>query len=138
MSVYPSFDFAPYAQLLRTLMPRARGIYLYAPDADLIWSADGADLQDLRPVVLELLESARDSASIAGLTEAQQIALVHGIEKTPFFETLRTHTVMGFLGSPEYGGNKGGAGWAHIGFEDKMGFDPPFGAYDAAAERGAK
>jgi diguanylate cyclase (GGDEF)-like protein len=61
MTVLASFDFAPYAQLLRTLLPRARGIYLYAPDADLLWSADGADLQDLRPVVLELLESARDS-----------------------------------------------------------------------------
>ncbi|MEI8297249.1 MAG: EAL domain-containing protein [Pseudomonadota bacterium] len=78
MSVYPSFDFAPYAQLLRTLMPRARGIYLYAPDADLIWSADGADLQDLRPVVLELLESARDSASIAGTREVLEDMPAYG------------------------------------------------------------
>ena len=61
-----TFDFAPYAQLLRTLMPRARGIYLYAPDAELMWSADGSDLQDLRPVVLELIETARDSATVTG------------------------------------------------------------------------
>ncbi len=66
MPVLTSFDFAPYAQLLRTLLPRARGIYLYAPGADLVWSADGADLSDLRPMVLELLESARDSASVGG------------------------------------------------------------------------
>ncbi len=61
MTAHASFDFAPYAQLLRSLLPRARGIYLYAPDADLLWTADGADLQDLRPVILELLESARDT-----------------------------------------------------------------------------
>jgi diguanylate cyclase (GGDEF)-like protein len=67
MPVPASFDFAPYAQLLRTLLPRARGIYLYAPDAGLLWSADGADLQDLRPIVLELLESARDSATASGV-----------------------------------------------------------------------
>jgi diguanylate cyclase (GGDEF)-like protein len=66
MPLHGSFDFAPYAQLLRTLLPRARGIYLYAPDADLLWSADGADLQDLRPIVLELLESAREAAGVTG------------------------------------------------------------------------
>ena len=69
MPVSYSFDFAPHAQLLRTLLPRARGIYLYAPDADLVWSADGADLHDLRPLLLELLESARDSASVGGAHE---------------------------------------------------------------------
>ena len=77
-----------------------------------------------------------DSASIRGLSDAQLIALMGAIEGMPFFETLRTHTLMGFLGSPEYGGNRGGAGWAHIGFEDRMAFEPPFGAYDTAAERG--
>jgi hypothetical protein len=38
-----------------------------------------------------------DSQSIATLTAEQQISLVGAIEKTQFFETLRTHTVMGFL-----------------------------------------
>jgi hypothetical protein len=49
------FDFGPFAQILRTLLPRARGIYLYAPDADLTWSSEGAESSDLRPVVLQLL-----------------------------------------------------------------------------------
>jgi gluconate 2-dehydrogenase gamma chain len=79
-----------------------------------------------------------ESANVRGLTDAQQIALMRAIEAMPFFETLRTHTVMGFLGSPEYGGNRGGAGWAYIGLEDRMAFRPPFGAYDAEAMRGAK
>jgi gluconate 2-dehydrogenase gamma chain len=77
-----------------------------------------------------------ESANIRGLADAEQIALLRAIEAMPFFETLRTHTLMGFLGSPEYGGNRAGAGWAYIRFEDRMAFEPPFGAYDTAAERG--
>ena len=61
----PQFDFGPYAQILKTLLPRSRGIYLYAPDGELSWSADGADLHDLRPVIEELLEAAKQGASVA-------------------------------------------------------------------------
>lgn len=71
------------------------------------------------------------STSIAGLTAEQQIELVRSIEKTEFFELLRTHTVLGFLGNPSYGGNRGKAGWKLIGFDDRMVFEPPFGYYDA-------
>lgn len=56
---------------------------------------------------------------------------IASIEGTPFFEILRTHTALGFLGSPIHGGNRGKAGWAHIGFEDSMIYTPPFGYYDA-------
>ena len=63
----PQFDFGPYAQILKTLLPRARGIYLYAPDGDLLWSADGADSHDLRPAVEELLETAKQGASTRAL-----------------------------------------------------------------------
>jgi gluconate 2-dehydrogenase gamma chain len=48
----------------------------------------------------------------------------------PFFELVRTHTVMGFLSDPKYGGNAGELGWKVIGFENRMGFTPPFGFYD--------
>jgi hypothetical protein len=78
------------------------------------------------------------STSIRGLTDKDREALMSAIEPTPFFEILRRHTLMGYLGSPEYGGNRAGVGWAHIGFEDKMAFEPPFGEYDAEAARGAK
>ncbi len=54
-----SFDFGPYAQILRTLLPRARVIYLYAPDGDLLWSSDGTDSTDLQPTIVDLLESAK-------------------------------------------------------------------------------
>ncbi|HEY7307465.1 MAG TPA: gluconate 2-dehydrogenase subunit 3 family protein [Bryobacteraceae bacterium] len=70
------------------------------------------------------------STSISSLTNEQQIELIHAIEHSAFFELLRTHTVMGFLGNPSYGGNRSGVGWEYIGFEDRMAFQPPFGYYD--------
>lgn len=73
------------------------------------------------------------SASFAGLTSEQQIAVLRAVEKSEFFELVRKHTVWGFLGSPERGGNRGKVGWTHIGFEDKISYQPPFGYYDAEA-----
>ncbi len=33
-----------------------------------------------------------------------------------FFETLRTHSLMGFLADPKYGGNRNWVGWKHVGY----------------------
>jgi gluconate 2-dehydrogenase gamma chain len=98
----------------------------------------GADQRDLYRHGLEAVHQARrtlfpQSESIDALSAAQQAELMHAIETTPFFEALRTHSVIGFLGSPAYGGNRGGIAWAYIGFEDRMMFQPPFGYYDAEA-----
>lgn len=60
-----SFDFGPYAQILRTLMPRVRGVYLYAPDTDLLWSSEGADSADLRPSIEELLAESTHAPATA-------------------------------------------------------------------------
>jgi len=76
------------------------------------------------------------STTIASLTGQQQMTLIRTIETSSFFELLRTHTVLGFLGNPSYGGNREKAGWHQIGFEDRMAFEPPFGYYDAEASRG--
>lgn len=73
------------------------------------------------------------SESIASLAPAQQIALLHAIEKSEFFELVRFHTLLGFLGAPSYGGNRDQVGWKLIGFEDRMTFQPPFGYYDHEA-----
>lgn len=72
--------------------------------------------------------------SVASLSNEQQIALVRAIEKSDFFDVVRTHTVLGFLGNPSYGGNRGKVGWNYIGFEDRMAFEPPFGYYDSEAK----
>jgi len=70
------------------------------------------------------------STSIASLSESEAVALVRAIEKSEFFELLRAHALMGFLGNPSYGGNRDQAGWKVIGFEDRHAFRRPFGYYD--------
>src|SRR4029077_20690626 len=47
-----------------------------------------------------------------------------------FFETIRQHTIAGFLVDPDYGGNHDGAGWKVIGREREHMFQSPFGYYD--------
>lgn len=75
-----------------------------------------------------------EAKRIPALSDAQQIELIRSQEKTEFFETLRTHTLLGFLGDPSYGGNSNRVGWKHIGFEGAMSYTPPFGYYDAEAK----
>lgn len=86
-----NFDFAPYAQILRTLMPRARGIYLYAPDADLLWSSEGADYHDLRPPVETLLEEAKQPAFL------ERTGLLQMIDDTPAYLFLLRDELGGVL-----------------------------------------
>jgi hypothetical protein len=71
-----------------------------------------------------------DAAMFSALKPAQQIQLLTSIEKTPFFKTVRDHTIMGVFASPQHGGNYDKVGWKLIGFEDKLAFAPPFGYYD--------
>jgi gluconate 2-dehydrogenase gamma chain len=73
-------------------------------------------------------------AGFSRLGPGQQDKLLKQIEKTAFFETVRTHTIMGFFSNPEWGGNHDQAGWKLIGFEDRFYYKPPFGYYDAGAE----
>jgi gluconate 2-dehydrogenase gamma chain len=74
------------------------------------------------------------TASFADLNASQQLQLLRSIETTDFFALLRQHTVLAWLGSPQYGGNRGGVGWKYIGFDDRGAFTPPFGFYDASVK----
>jgi len=47
-----------------------------------------------------------------------------------FFQTLRVHTIFGFLVDPEGGGNRDFVGWKTIGREPSHSFSSPFGFYD--------
>ena len=49
-----------------------------------------------------------------------------------FFETVRQHTILGFLIDPESDrkGNRDSVGWKLIGRENEHMFQPPFGHYD--------
>jgi gluconate 2-dehydrogenase gamma chain len=79
-------------------------------------------------------ESAK-AASFATLTTTQQDAVLHDIEQTPFFQTVRFHTIVGTFALPTWGGNRDFAGWRMLGFEHQAAFQPPFGFYDAEATR---
>jgi gluconate 2-dehydrogenase gamma chain len=89
-------------------------------------------LKDLQAKVDELLPQ---TGKFSDLAPAQQVQVLEAIEKAEFFELLRTHTIMGFLASPDYGGNYGEAGWKAIGFESEPVYSPPFGYYDAEYDK---
>jgi len=62
--------------------------------------------------------------------DAQQVAWLHEVDKTPFFTAVRRLTVLGLIALPKYGGNRDGAGWKLIGVVDSHTWEPPFGFYD--------
>jgi hypothetical protein len=62
--------------------------------------------------------------------EAQQIAWLQEVDKTPFFTAVRRLTVLGLIAWPKYGGNYDGLGSKLIGVEDRHVWAPPFGYYD--------
>jgi gluconate 2-dehydrogenase gamma chain len=47
-----------------------------------------------------------------------------------FFQTIRMHTIFGFLADPSAGGNKDYAGWKVVGRDPAFSFSPPYGYYD--------
>ena len=70
------------------------------------------------------------ASSYAALPSAQQIEFLRTVDHTPFFDSMRLLTVIGMFSMPAYGGNRNGAGWKLLGFEDLHAFQPPFGHYD--------
>jgi hypothetical protein len=70
------------------------------------------------------------SASFASATPDRQITFLKTVDDTPFFDSVRTLTLLGMFSSPKYGGNFRGSGWDMMGFKDQHAFTPPFGYYD--------
>jgi hypothetical protein len=68
--------------------------------------------------------------SFATASGTEQIAFLRSVDRTPFFGSVRTLTIMGTLASSRYGGNYENLGWKLMGFEDQHVFQPPFGYYD--------
>ena len=85
-------------------------------------------LQDLQSKTQELYP---DAGKFSALTSEQQIKVLTEIEKTPFFNLVRTHTVIGFFARPENGGNHDKVGWQLIGYDGSLNHKAPFGYYDA-------
>jgi gluconate 2-dehydrogenase gamma chain len=76
--------------------------------------------------------AAREGAAsgFSAATDAQQIAWLHEVDKTPFFTAVRRLTVLGMLALPKYGGNHDNLGWKLINVVDQHVWKPPFGEYD--------
>ena len=109
-----------------------------AREAQVIYFIDTAlvtfaqDKQEIYAKGLADLSTKTGGKAFASLPSDQQIALLTAMETTPFFKTVRDHTIMGMFASPQHGGNFHKIGWQQIGFDDSLNFRAPFGAYDKA------
>jgi gluconate 2-dehydrogenase gamma chain len=90
------------------------------------------DKQDIYAKGLTDLAGHTGGKPFAALPSDQQIAVLSSIEKTPFFKTVRDHTITGMFAAPQHGGNFRKIGWQQIGYDDSLNFRAPFGAYDKA------
>ncbi|HEU4391263.1 MAG TPA: gluconate 2-dehydrogenase subunit 3 family protein [Blastocatellia bacterium] len=86
-------------------------------------------LKDLQSKVRKQFKKS-NAERFSALTNDQQIKLLKSIEKSEFFELVRTMTIYGMFANPTYGGNHDEIGWKLIGFESQFVFEPPFGFYD--------
>jgi gluconate 2-dehydrogenase gamma chain len=118
-------DDTPGAREARCLYFIDKALTTFASDSQ---SAYVEGLQELQAKAAELYPNA---GKFSALTSEQQIKTLTAIEKTRFFNTVRTHTVIGFFARPEHGGNHDKVGWKLIGYDDSLNHKPPFGYYDA-------
>jgi len=118
--IYPTTD-TPGAREAQVIYFIDLALVTFAQDKQAIYKQGLADL------------SAKTGGKAFGsLSVADQIVLLTSIEKTPFFRTVRDHTIMGMFAAPQHGGNYKKVGWSQIGFDDSLNFRAPFGAYDKA------
>ena len=109
-----------------------------AKEAQVIYFIDLAlvtfdqDKQDIYAKGLVDLSAKTGGKRFGSLPASDQVALLTGIEKTPFFKAVRDLTIMGMFAAPQHGGNYKRVGWTQIGFDDSLNFRAPFGAYDKA------
>ena len=118
--IYPTTD-TPGAREAQVIYFIDLALVTFAQDKQHVYAKGFADLA-----------SKTGGKAFAALSSADQIALLTSIEKTPFFRTVRDHTIMGMFAAPQHGGNFKKIGWTQIGYDDSLNFRAPFGAYDKA------
>jgi len=114
LTTFSKDDQKTYQEGLSELQARVREMF---PSVER-FSAAAPEQQD------EMLRSFDES------TAAEHRAFRPNPAGQNFFETIRQHTIAGFLIDPDSGGNRNGAGWKVIGREREHMFQPPFGDYD--------
>lgn len=88
----------------------------------------------LNELLTQSKQATPGAAAFSALPSDQQIQVLTAMERTPFFNLVRTHTITGFLASPLHGGNADKVGWKLVGYDDSLRHAPPFGYYDALPE----
>lgn len=137
--IIPSDD-APGAREAGAVYFIDRGLSTFAVDDQKTYREG---LPELQARVAEIFP---DSSKFSALTPEQQDEVLRSFDDPDrqkvarnlrprpgaqnFFETLRQHTIVGFLIDPDFGGNRDGVGWKVIGREREHMFQPPFGYYD--------
>jgi gluconate 2-dehydrogenase gamma chain len=118
-------DDTPGARDARVVQFIDRALTTFARNSQAVYTQGLADLQTQTKQIFP------SAARFSALTPEQQIQVMTAMEKTPFFNTVRTHTITGFFASPIHGGNAGKLGWKLVGYDDSLNHKPPFGYYDA-------
>jgi hypothetical protein len=131
-------------------LPGAReaGVVYFIDRALNTFATDAKPIYEKGIAHLNQMASAKypGSKSFADATIDQQIALLTELSAEPspgqsrrmigprgsvdFFQTIRAHTIFGFLADPSAGGNHDYAGWKVAGRDPAYTFSPPFGYYD--------
>ncbi len=109
-----------------------RALVTFAKDDQRIYAAG---LPELQVTTHEMFPSTR---KFSAATAEQQDQILQSLDvhspaaAQSFFETVRVHTIMGFLIDPDSDkrGNYDGVGWKVIGRDNEHMFQPPFGYYD--------
>ncbi len=156
----PKFEFftpeeaAEVAAITARLIPtddtpgarEAGVVYFIDRGLTTFWADDQKTYREGLPGLQARLSEMFPSISkFSSLTAEQQDAVLHSFDENTdaprrgfrarpgaqdFFETLRQHTINGFLIDPDFGGNHDGVGWKVIGREREHMFQAPFGYYD--------
>jgi gluconate 2-dehydrogenase gamma chain len=115
-------------------MPGARDAHVIYFIDNALGSFFAAQLASFRKGLVEFQAAyaARYGADkpFSAAPEAQQVAWLKEVDKTPFFTAVRRLTVLGLIALPKYGGNHDNLGWKLIGVVDRHFWVPPFGYYD--------
>jgi hypothetical protein len=108
----------------------ARAVYFIDRSLATFFSGRSADFRAGLKDFQSAFRVSNPAVSFAEAAPEVQIAHLKTVDRTPFFESVRTLTLLGMFSSPKYGGNFRGGGWKMMGFVDQHAFVPPFGYYD--------
>ena len=127
--ILPSVDGRPGARDAGVVYFIDRSLSTFNAPQKLLYAEGVKDLNS------RAAQKSPDATSFAALAAVQQDALLHDIEKTPFFTAVRFDTVAGMFALPTWGGNRDYMGWHLLAMTHQARYEPPFGYYDAEANK---